>query len=136
MKRFSSPSIDNIVEDNTNIRQLIRNVESNPSDYKSWNKLAERILEEEYRQAITSYDKAIELNPNNKDSWYNRGLALSKVGRYDGAIQSFDKVIDIDANNTDALNAKGLALERLDKCLKDSQIVTSVGFKQNVRIII
>ena len=93
---FSSPSIGNIAEDNTNLRQLIRNAESNPSDYKSWYKLAERLLEEEeYKQAIISYDKAIEINPNNKDSWYNRGLALTKVGKYDEAIKSFDKAISI-----------------------------------------
>ena len=86
MKRFSSPSIDNIAEDNANIRQLIRNAESNPSDYNAWNKLAEILLEEEeYKQAIISYDKSIEINPNNKDSWYNRGLALTKVGKYDEA---------------------------------------------------
>jgi YVTN family beta-propeller protein len=116
MKRFSSPSIDNIAEDNTNIRQLIRNAESNPSDYNAWNKLAERLLEEEeYKQAIISYDKAIEINPNNKDSWYNRGLALTKIGKYDEAIQSFDKAISIDPDHIYAWNSKAHLLNYLGK---------------------
>ena len=29
-----------------------------------------------YEEAIKYYDKAIELDPNNADAWYNKGLLL------------------------------------------------------------
>jgi tetratricopeptide (TPR) repeat protein/DNA-binding beta-propeller fold protein YncE len=116
MKRFSSPSIDDIAEEDENIRQHIRNAESNPSDYESWNTLAKRLLEEEYyNPALICYDKAIEINPNNIDSWYNKGRALSNLGKYDEAILCYDKVINIDPDHIYAWNSKGYALNYLGK---------------------
>jgi hypothetical protein len=62
MEKIFLSLIDEIAKDNEIIRQDVRNAESNPSDYNSWNKLAARLLQEEYyAQAIDCYDKAIQL---------------------------------------------------------------------------
>ena len=39
-----------------------------------------------------AYDKAIEIDPNNAEAWFNKGFALGGMGRYDEAIAAFDTV--------------------------------------------
>ena len=63
-----------------------------------------------YDDAISCYEKAIALEPQNEVAWFNKGLALYKQGKYDEAIQSYDKAIEIDPQDTDAWINKGLAL--------------------------
>ena len=40
--------------------------------------------------AIADYTKAIKLNPNYADAYYNRGVAKSNLQDYDGAIADFN----------------------------------------------
>ncbi len=42
-----------------------------------------------YQEAITSYDKAIEIDPNYAKAWHNKGLALKKQGNHIEAEQCF-----------------------------------------------
>ncbi|MBD2485541.1 tetratricopeptide repeat protein [Planktothrix sp. FACHB-1365] len=44
-----------------------------------------------YEEAITNYDKAIALNPDNPDYWSNRGLILQDLGYYQEAIESYQQ---------------------------------------------
>jgi tetratricopeptide (TPR) repeat protein len=44
------------------------------------------------------FDKAIEIDPGFAYAWYNKGYALSSLGRYEEAIECFDKAIEIDQN--------------------------------------
>ncbi len=41
-----------------------------------------------YDEAIKTFDKAIELNPEDADAWYNKGLVLYHQGKYDEAIEA------------------------------------------------
>ena len=34
-----------------------------------------------YADAIQAYDKAIQLDPNDADVWYNKGVSLERLGR-------------------------------------------------------
>ncbi|MGK7948242.1 MAG: tetratricopeptide repeat protein [Xenococcaceae cyanobacterium] len=45
------------------------------------------------------YDKAVALIPDNDSAWYNRGIALRKLGRYEEAIASYDKALEINPKN-------------------------------------
>ncbi|MEI2419123.1 tetratricopeptide repeat protein, partial [Arthrospira platensis SPKY2] len=47
----------------------------------------------DFRGAISSWEKAIELKPDYHEAWYNRGLALSLLGEYEQAISSFDQAL-------------------------------------------
>jgi tetratricopeptide (TPR) repeat protein len=55
-----------------------------------------------YDEAIQCFNKAIEIEPDNADAWYNKGVALYKWKRNKEAIESFDKSLTIDPNNADA----------------------------------
>ncbi|HEX6293922.1 MAG TPA: tetratricopeptide repeat protein, partial [Nitrososphaeraceae archaeon] len=134
MERFF---IDDIADEDGILRLDIRNIESKSMDYKAWNKLAGDLLdrgdyysslyeksksdyaksklESIYDKSIAFSDKSLELNSENMNSWYNKGIALSNLGRYDDAIKCYDKVIEINPSFLHVWNSKGDALIHLRK---------------------
>jgi tetratricopeptide (TPR) repeat protein len=66
-------------------------------------------------QAITSYDKAIEIKPGYANAWYSKGLAFGKLGDYKKAMKCFDKAIEIKPGYANAWYSKGLAFGKLGK---------------------
>ena len=61
---------------------------------------------EDYIGAIKDYSKAIEINPNFADAYYNRGRAKSTEK---GAIADYSKAIGINPNYADAYHNRGIA---------------------------
>ena len=55
-----------------------------------------------YQEAIEHFDKAIELDPNYVDAWYNKGVVLDNLGEHEEAIECYDKALELDPNNADA----------------------------------
>ncbi|MBA7712318.1 hypothetical protein ES703_121292 [subsurface metagenome] len=50
-------------------------------------------------EALESYDKAIEINPDYELAWYNRGVSLEQLDRDEEALESYDRVIKINPEN-------------------------------------
>jgi len=48
---------------------------------------------ERFEEAVASWDKTLELQPDNTEAWYNRAVALKKIKRFTEAIASYDKII-------------------------------------------
>ena len=65
-----------------------------------------------YEAAISSYKRAIEIKPDFHEGWYNRGYALSALGRKEEAIDSYDQAIAIKPDELVWCN-RGLALYAL-----------------------
>ena len=65
--------------------------------------------EEDIDKKIELYTKAIELNPNYKMAYYNRGLAYRKKGDNDQAISNYNKAIELDNKYAKAYNNRGFA---------------------------
>ena len=67
-----------------------------------------------YAEAITYYDKALAIDPNDKEALNGKGDALyypaNDTQGYEKAIQYYDKALAINPNYKDALNGKGNAL--------------------------
>jgi tetratricopeptide (TPR) repeat protein len=61
-------------------------------------------------QAIQYYDKALAIDPNNKDALNEKGNALSGQGNYTQAIPYYDKALAIDPNDKVILTDKADAL--------------------------
>jgi tetratricopeptide (TPR) repeat protein len=59
-------------------------------------------------EAIKNYDEAIRRDPNDADSWYGKGWALSKLENYDDAIKAYDEAIRLNPNDADAWYYKGI----------------------------
>lgn len=61
---------------------------------------------QEYELAVSAYDKAIEIKPDYHEAWYNRGIALGKLGRLEEAIASHDKAVEIKPDKDEAFYNK------------------------------
>ena len=93
-----------------------------------------------YEEAITYYDEALFIDPNDVSALNNKGFALDNLGRHEEAISYYDKVLEINSTDVDALNNKGVALDNLgryeeaityyDKALNvDPKYVAALGNK-------
>jgi tetratricopeptide (TPR) repeat protein len=52
--------------------------------------------EEYYREQLLAFEKAIELDPENAEAWFNKGYALAGMKQYDSAVAAFEKVKTLD----------------------------------------
>ena len=65
-----------------------------------------------YEYAIIYYGKALELFPNNKTAYINRGTAYAKKGLFIKAIDDFSKALTIDPENSVSYNNRGFTWEK------------------------
>ena len=71
-----------------------------------------------YEEAITWYDKALEVYPNYTNALYDKGTALAYLGRHQEAItwyDKYDKALALDPNDLYTLYNKGAALNDLGR---------------------
>lgn len=61
----------------------------------------------EYDVALADYDVAIQLEPDDAQAYFNRGLVKIELKRYEEALTDFDQAIDLNPNNADAYNNRG-----------------------------
>ena len=69
----------------------------------------------DYEKAIENYDKALELNSNFEEAWYNKGFNLGELERHAEAIKCYDKAIDLNPNYEKAWHNKGVDLGKLER---------------------
>ncbi|HLO84095.1 MAG TPA: tetratricopeptide repeat protein, partial [Nostocaceae cyanobacterium] len=65
---------------------------------------------QDFLQAILSYDQAVKFQPDFHQAWYNRGVALFNVGRYEEAISSYDQAVKFKPDKHEAWYNRGVAL--------------------------
>jgi tetratricopeptide (TPR) repeat protein len=66
-------------------------------------------------EAISHYDKAIQLDPDTAVYYRNRGVAYNKLGQYENAITSYTMAIQIDPDYALAYFNRGVVLRILVK---------------------
>ena len=66
-------------------------------------------------EAVASYDKAIALEPDAADTYYNRGSALLELRRFEEAVASYDQAIALKPDHTQAHCNRGNALLALGR---------------------
>ncbi|MBD2148688.1 tetratricopeptide repeat protein [Pseudanabaena sp. FACHB-1277] len=69
----------------------------------------------EYEEAITSYDQALQIKPEDDYTWMYRGNALSDLGRNEEAITSYNQVLQINPEDYEACYNRGNALFNLGR---------------------
>ena len=69
----------------------------------------------EFEQALASYDRALELDPQDANTWGNRGIALANLGRYEEAVASYDRSLELDPQDANAWGNRGNSLGDLGR---------------------
>ena len=66
-------------------------------------------------EAITEFDEAIRLNPQDADAYYNRGNTYDDLGQHQRAIQEFDEALRLDPQFAEIYVNRGLAYADLSQ---------------------
>jgi tetratricopeptide (TPR) repeat protein len=88
-----------------------------PDDYVLWymrGNLLNRNLQN-YPQAIASYNRSLQINPNFADALTGRGKALYELRRYDEALADLNRAIQLNPNLTVAWILKGRTLKTMQR---------------------
>ncbi|MBW2642839.1 MAG: tetratricopeptide repeat protein [Deltaproteobacteria bacterium] len=66
-----------------------------------------------FKEALRSFNSAIELNPDLADAWSLKGSALYRLRRFEDALEAFSRAIELNPDNANTWSLKGFALYRL-----------------------
>lgn len=85
-------------------------IESNPKNIIAYNKRGvAKAGVNDFNGAIKDYNKAISIDADFKDSYYNKANANREVGNFIEAINDYNNAIKINSNYVEAYNNRGLA---------------------------
>jgi tetratricopeptide (TPR) repeat protein len=59
----------------------------------------------QYDQAISNFNKALEINPRDIKAYHNRGHAYAEKGQYDQAISDYTKALEMNPRDARAYNS-------------------------------
>ncbi|MGZ3592372.1 MAG: tetratricopeptide repeat protein [Syntrophales bacterium] len=85
-----------------------------------------------YKQAISDYDRAIEINPNYVKAYINRGNTYINLGNYKQAISDYDRAIEINPNYAFVYYNRSLCYANLGnqkQAIEDLKTAARLGYK-------
>ena len=74
-------------------------------------------------EALRSFDRAIDLEPDDALAWINRGTVLGELKKYEDSLGALDKAIDLEPDNTLAWIIKGEILGEFKKYEEALEII-------------
>ena len=83
-------------------------------------------------EALAEYNIGVELQPDNPQVHYNRGLVMMVKKRYDEAIRDFSKAIELNNGYAAAYYSRGMTnidAGRKDAACPDLQTALKMGFQ-------
>ena len=80
----------------------------------------------EYDWAIEDYNKVIEMNPDNVEAYYNRGVTYHHKGDYDRAIEDYTKTIQLKPDYANAYYNRGLSYDNKGESVRAIEDFTKV----------
>jgi tetratricopeptide (TPR) repeat protein len=95
---YNSESLQDKVDNNESLEEEVDDVQKS----HELNTLGIELIDSSnYEQAITIFDKAIKLNPDLYEAWFNRGLALRNLSKYQESIKSYLKALTLESDDLD-----------------------------------
>ena len=76
---------------------------------RAWHSIAYLQMDSDPEEAIASFDRAIELDPENLKVYGNRGLAKARLGLHEEAIADYNRVIELDPDDARGYHNRGNA---------------------------
>jgi len=86
--------------------------------------------------AITNYQKALEIDANYQDALHGLGMALFNRGRIDEAIVAAKKLIELDKDDILAHTSLSMFYQsqgRIEEAEKEGNVARILGWKQELR---
>jgi tetratricopeptide (TPR) repeat protein len=68
-----------------------------------------------HQEAISCYDRALELDPGLESAWTAKGVALGELKRLKEALTCYDRTLELNPDSADALSNKGVILRALKR---------------------
>lgn len=68
-----------------------------------------------YNESLPIYDQVLARNQSNFRAWYEKGSALSRLGRYDEALVCYDRALEIEPDLKEARDARAETLRKLNQ---------------------
>lgn len=106
------------------LRKIVGSSKSNPSQQNDYTKATNELSSKElyyvgfallrnknYRDAINTFSKAIELSPNSEEAYINRGLAYYNLGLSTTALNDYNQAISRNSHNPKTYVLRGLIYE-------------------------
>jgi Zn-dependent protease len=85
-----------------------------------------------YDQAISEFNKTLEINPNDSGAYRNRGAAYMNKGQYDHAISDYTKALEINPKDAEVYTFRGRAYyfkEKYEKSWEDFNKAEDLGYQ-------
>ena len=80
------------------LKALKQIISQNPSDASAWSKLGHFYFDsQQHAEAITAYEKSLELDENNPGVWTDLGVMYRRSGNPQKAIECFDRAFAVDS---------------------------------------
>ena len=79
--------------------------------------------------ALRNADQSIQVKPDHSDAWFNRGISLYLLKRYDEALASYDRTLTLKPDHSDAWFNRGISLyllKRYDEALASYERVLAL----------
>ena len=103
-------------EENLEASDAVQQRQDSPVDYKSRGR---SYLEKgQNDDAISDFDKAIELNPKDAEIYFFRGNAYHNKRQFDKAMSDYSKAIEINPRYTNAYYSRGLYYQTIEEYRK------------------
>lgn len=85
-----------------------------------------------YEEAISSLDKALQIDNKYPEAWVRRGQALRKLQKYEEAQKSYEEALKIQSEYSLAWYERGLALEKLNRDdLAQKSLIKAIEIQPN-----
>lgn len=88
---------------------------------------------ERYEEALSAFDRAIEIDPKRLDLWQNKAYTLTKLGRFVETLKCYEVMTGIEPDNAEIWSKKGeihLALGQINEANEAFSIAKTL-IKQN-----
>ncbi len=91
----------------------LRSVEGEATRADSYNRGVERLQGRDYRAAAADFTQALQLNPDDADAYFYRGMARETLGDDPGALEDYSQSLQLRPNNALAYDKRAVIRARL-----------------------
>src|SRR5262249_43252887 len=72
------------------------------------------VRQREWKEALHTYDRVLEINPANAEASVEKGRIYVQIGQSDAAIEALNRALEFDAHSLDAYLLLSSAYEKTD----------------------